>query len=85
MADISLARLTAAELAIVCDTVDAELNDIYGDDAEPNDTVLFDLLDDEREQPEHSDPCPRRPQGLPHFFVGCCGETICIHCDKVVG
>jgi hypothetical protein len=57
--------------------VDAELTEVYGDDAEASDTVLFDLLDCD------PDPCPGNPGG--HLYVTRCGETVCAHCPKVVG
>ena len=69
--------LSAGDLAIVNDAVEAELSLMYGDDAEPSDTELFDCLDCD------FDPCPDNPGG--HVYVGKCGETRCIHCKKIVG
>jgi hypothetical protein len=77
MVDPALARLTPAEIAIINDGVDAELAEIYGaDEAEPGD-LEFDLLDFDLS------PCPDNPGG--HVWLGSCGETVCIHCGKVVG
>jgi hypothetical protein len=66
-----------AALAELDASLDGELSLIYGDDAEPSDTVLFDLLDSD------PDPCPDHPGG--HLYLGRCGETRCLHCGRVVG
>ena len=68
--------LSAHHLKQIQDDVDAELALIFGDDAEPSDTVLFDLLD--------CAPCHESPD-YQHSFIGKCGETRCRHCKRIVG
>jgi hypothetical protein len=70
-------RVTTSERALIEDAVAAELSLMYGDDAEPSDTEIFDCLDFDL------DPCSDNPGG--HVWLGSCGETVCVHCGKVVG
>jgi hypothetical protein len=68
--------LSDHHLDLIRADIDAELALIYGDDGEPSDTVLFDLLDSD------PDPC-HHPGG--HVWVGKCGETRCLYCSRIVG